>query len=107
MSQNDQNQARLQQEQTDQLRDIMSVTSTDFPDDQKKVIIQIVAQAIFKCNTEKEISYNIKKQMDAQFNDHFNAIVGRHFGANLTSTVERFIYLQVGTLQVLIFKSQC
>eukprot|EP00703_Trepomonas_sp_PC1_P003366 JAP93240.1 Dynein light chain [Trepomonas sp. PC1] len=89
------------------LKDMMTITQSDFPDDSKKIIQQIVAQAIFKNNTEKEISYSIKKQMDQQFQDHFNVVVGRHFGANLTATVERFVFAQVGTLQVLIFKSQC
>ena len=42
----------------------MTVNSNEFPEDQKKSIQFIVANAMFKFNTEKEISQGIKKAME-------------------------------------------
>lgn len=107
MAQNDANYQKLQQEQIEQLIGIMTVNSNEFPEDQKKSIQFIVANAMFKFNTEKEISQGIKKAMEQQFNgERYNVIVGRHFGANISTTTDRYAYIQVGTLQVLIFRSQ-
>jgi hypothetical protein len=59
-----------------------------------------------KYNTHREMAEYLKKWFDGQDGPTWNVIVGHNFGANVRHIAERFCYLYIDQLGLLLFKAQ-
>ncbi|XP_034885740.1 dynein light chain 1, cytoplasmic-like [Mirounga angustirostris] len=67
--------------------------------------VECATQALEKCNVEKDIAAQIKKEFDKKYNPTWHCIVGRHFGSYVTHETKHFIYFCLGQVAILLFKS--
>ncbi|KAA0195055.1 Dynein light chain flagellar outer arm [Fasciolopsis buskii] len=81
------------------------IKNADMPDEMQKEVIECCVQALEKFNIEKDVAAYVKKHFDAKFSPTWHCIVGRNFGSYVTHETKHFIYLYIGQVAVLLFKS--
>ncbi|AIN98892.1 Dynein light chain 1, cytoplasmic, putative [Leishmania panamensis] len=67
--------------------------------------VEISTKAIKEHHLEKDMAAHIKREFDKRYFPTWHCIVGRHFGADVEHEAKNFIYLHVGQLSVLLWKT--
>jgi len=66
---------------------------------------EVSKRAIDYCNTDKEIATFIKDDFRSRYHGTWHCIVGRNFGSFVTFERSYYIYLYIGQLAILLFKT--
>ncbi|GMH42459.1 hypothetical protein BSKO_10378 [Bryopsis sp. KO-2023] len=81
------------------------VKNADMSEGMQKEAVDCALQAMEKFDVEKDMAAYIKKEFDKRFNPTWHCVVGRNFGSYVTHEIKHFIYLYMGQVAVLLFKS--
>jgi len=81
------------------------VKAVDMSDALQEAAKEIALKAFEEYKVEKEIAQYIKKEFDRQYGATWHVIVGKNFGSFVTHETGNFIYLYIGSIAVLLFKS--
>jgi len=81
------------------------IKNADMSEDMQQYAAEIAAEAMEKFNVEKDIASYVKKEFDRKYGPTWHCIVGRNFGSYVTHESKHFIYLFVGQIAFLLFKS--
>lgn len=81
------------------------IKNADMKEDIQQDVVDCVVQAMDKFNIEKDIAAYVKKEMDKRYLGTWHCVVGRNFGSYVTHETGNFIYLYLGQVAVLLFKS--
>ncbi|KAG5477150.1 hypothetical protein GH5_04232 [Leishmania sp. Ghana 2012 LV757] len=67
--------------------------------------LDIASKAIKGHQLEKDMAAHIKREFDKRHFPTWHCIVGRNFGADVEHETKNFIYLYVGQMSVLLWKT--
>ena len=81
------------------------IKNADMKEDMQQEVVDCIAQAMEKFTVEKDIAATVKKDLDKKYPGSWHVIVGRNFGSYVTHETSHFIYLYMGQLAILCFKS--
>eukprot|EP00276_Gloeochaete_wittrockiana_P010981 CAMPEP_0184655668 /NCGR_PEP_ID=MMETSP0308-20130426/14315_1 /TAXON_ID=38269 /ORGANISM="Gloeochaete witrockiana, Strain SAG 46.84" /LENGTH=89 /DNA_ID=CAMNT_0027092321 /DNA_START=60 /DNA_END=329 /DNA_ORIENTATION=- len=81
------------------------IKNADMSEDMQQDAIDTANQALEKYNVEKDIAAYIKKAFDQKYNPTWHCIVGRNFGSYVTHETKNFLYMYIGQVAILLFKS--
>ncbi|CAH8455223.1 unnamed protein product [Schistosoma rodhaini] len=81
------------------------IKNADMSEEMQAEVVKICAEALETYNIEKDIAAFIKKECDKRYNPTWHCIVGRNFGSYVTHETKHFIYLYLGQVAILAFKS--
>jgi dynein light chain LC8-type len=81
------------------------IKNADMSEEMQQEVIDTAAQALDKYNIEKDIAAFIKKEFDKRHGPTWHCIVGRNFGSYVTHETKHFVYLYLGQVAILLFKS--
>ncbi|KAK4473938.1 hypothetical protein MN116_003261 [Schistosoma mekongi] len=81
------------------------IKNADMSDEMQTEVVGISSEALEKYNIEKDIAAYIKKECDKKYGPTWHCIVGRNFGSYVTHETKHFIYLYLGQVAILLFKS--
>ncbi|VDL88645.1 unnamed protein product [Schistocephalus solidus] len=81
------------------------VKNADMSSEMQQDAVDICTQALQQYHIEKDIAAYIKKEFDKKYNPTWHCIVGRNFGSYVTHESKHFIYLYMGQVAILLFKS--
>ncbi|CAL8094413.1 unnamed protein product [Calicophoron daubneyi] len=81
------------------------IKNADMSEEMQKDALDCCVSALQKFTVEKDVAAYIKKEFDKKYNPTWHCIVGRNFGSYVTHETKNFIYLYVGQVAVLLFKS--
>ncbi|CAH8449838.1 unnamed protein product [Schistosoma turkestanicum] len=81
------------------------IKNADMSEDMQSDLVSICSEALEKYSIEKDIAAFIKKECDKKYNPTWHCIVGRNFGSYVTHETKHFIYLYIGQVAILAFKS--
>ncbi|CAH8457335.1 unnamed protein product [Heterobilharzia americana] len=81
------------------------IKNVDMTEEMQKGVVDICTVALDKYNIEKDIAAYIKKECDKQYNPTWHCIVGRNYGSYVTHETKHFIYVYIGQVAILVFKS--
>lgn len=81
------------------------IKNVDMKEEIQQDVVDCVAQAMEKFTVEKDIAATVKKEMDKKYPGSWHVIVGRNFGSYVTHETGYFMYLYMGQLAILCFKS--
>ncbi|KAF8571434.1 hypothetical protein P879_02505 [Paragonimus westermani] len=81
------------------------VKNADMSEDMQQDAAECCVTALEKYTIEKDVAAYIKKEFDKLHNPTWHCVVGRNFGSYVTHETKHFIYLYVGQVAVLLFKS--
>ena len=81
------------------------IKSTDMSEEMQQAAVDCTCQAMDRYNVEKDIAAFVKKEFDKKFNPTWHCIIGRNFGSYVTHETKHFVYLYLGQVAVLLFKS--
>ena len=80
------------------------IKNADMSEKTQQDSAECATQALEKYNIE-DIAAHIKKEFYNKYNPTWHCIVGRNFGSYVTHETKHFIYLYLGQLAILLFKS--
>ena len=70
-----------------------------------KTEVEIQANAALdKFETEREISYHIKKYFDENYSPNWHWVVGKSFASYVTYSSKHYIFFYIGQLAILLYK---
>ncbi|CAH8448686.1 unnamed protein product [Dicrocoelium dendriticum] len=81
------------------------IKNTDMSEEMQREAVNCCTEAIKNYSVEKDVAAHIKKEFDKRYNPTWHCIVGRNFGSYVTHETNNFIYLYLGPVAVLLFKS--
>ncbi|CDS41790.1 dynein light chain [Echinococcus multilocularis] len=81
------------------------VKNTDMSEEMQQRAIECAEEALDRYNIEKDIAAHIKKLFDKEFSPTWHCVVGRNFGSYVTHEANKFIYLYLGHIAILLYKS--
>nr|7K58_H Chain H, Dynein light chain [Tetrahymena thermophila]7K5B_H Chain H, Dynein light chain [Tetrahymena thermophila] len=81
------------------------IKNSDMSVEMQKEVEEVAKKAIDYCNTDKEIATFIKDDFRSRYHGTWHCIVGRNFGSFVTFERSYYIYLYVGQLAILLFKT--
>ncbi|XP_054827884.1 dynein light chain 1, cytoplasmic-like [Eublepharis macularius] len=81
------------------------INNADMSEEMQQDSVERAAQALEKYNIEKDIAAHIKKEFDKKYNPTWHRIVARNFGSCVTQGNKHFIYVYLGQVAILLFKS--
>lgn len=81
------------------------VKSFDMTEEMKNEVIEISKLAIERSTTEKDIATVITDHFKANYGGTWHCIVGRNFASFVTFEKSYYIYLYIGQIAILLFKS--
>ncbi|KAJ1415007.1 neuronal nitric oxidse synthase protein inhibitor [Ochromonadaceae sp. CCMP2298] len=83
----------------------VKVRNSNIPQETTTKIIANVDEAMDKFTLEKDVATHVKKKCDELLSGTWHCIVGRNFGCSITHDTKYVLFLQVGQMHVLVFKS--
>ncbi|KAM3357837.1 dynein light chain LC6, flagellar outer arm [Capsicum galapagoense] len=83
----------------------VTIKSADMKSDVQKEAVDIAIAAFEKCNVEKDVAEQIKKEFDKKYGPTWHCIVGKNFGSYVTHETNHFVYFYLDSKAVLLFKS--
>ncbi|KAI8870763.1 dynein light chain 2, cytoplasmic-like protein [Ramicandelaber brevisporus] len=83
----------------------ITVKAVDMVQKMQTELLDIAQAAFQKCQLEKDIAAEIKRECDQQFGPTWHVIVGRSFGSYVTHETKHFIYFYIGNKAVMAFRS--
>lgn len=81
------------------------VKAADMPEEMKEAAVTVGEEALEKFSEEQDVAAFIKKRFDQLYGSTWHCIVGADFGSFVSHQKHRFIYLYLGNVAVLLFKS--
>ncbi|CAI2384638.1 unnamed protein product [Moneuplotes crassus] len=70
-----------------------------------KTEVEVQANAALdKFETEREISYHIKKYFDENYSPNWHCVVGKSFASYVTYSSKHYIFFYIGQLAILLYK---
>ncbi|CAH8468026.1 unnamed protein product [Heterobilharzia americana] len=81
------------------------IKNADMSEEMQQHAIDCCTQALAKYTVEKDIAAHVKKEFDKMYNPTWHCIVGRNFGSYVTHETKHFIYMYLGQVAFLLFKS--
>ncbi|XP_009594796.1 uncharacterized protein LOC107771111 [Nicotiana tabacum] len=81
------------------------IKSADMKPDLQNEAVDIAIAAFEKCNVEKDVAEQIKKEFDKKYGPTWHCIVGKNFGSYVTHETNHFVYFYLDSKAVLLFKS--
>ena len=85
--------------------DKVVVKKTDMTEEMQKCVFAIAFEAVKTCGSQADMVRHIKSAMDERYNPDWHCFVGRNFGCFVTHETTHFIYLYVGQIAVLLFRT--
>ena len=74
-------------------------------DDNIRNDVEVQANAALDHNeTEREISYHIKKYFDENYSPNWHCVVGKDFASYVTYSSKHYIFFYIGQLAILLYK---
>ncbi|CAM9498909.1 unnamed protein product [Discosporangium mesarthrocarpum] len=81
------------------------IKNVDMSDEMQQDVVNCACEAVESFTIEKDIAGFMKKEFDKKYGPTWHCIVGRNFGSYVTHEPGSFIYLVLGNVAVLLFKS--
>eukprot|EP00455_Lapot_gusevi_P030058 TRINITY_DN3223_c0_g1_i4.p1 TRINITY_DN3223_c0_g1~~TRINITY_DN3223_c0_g1_i4.p1 ORF type:complete len:101 (-),score=18.61 TRINITY_DN3223_c0_g1_i4:233-535(-) len=81
------------------------VKNVDMKDDMLRFATEVTTRAFEQHNREKDIAAAIRAEFDSKLGKTWNVIVGKHYGSAVTHETKRYVSLQVGNHNIVIWKS--
>lgn len=81
------------------------VKNSDMSTEMQTEAVEIATTALGKFGLERDVAAYIKKEFDRKHNPTWHCIVGRNFGSYVTHETKCFIYMYLGQVAILLFKS--
>ncbi|EGR29362.1 hypothetical protein IMG5_157350 [Ichthyophthirius multifiliis] len=81
------------------------VKAFDMTEEMVRDVKEVSKKAIDYCNTDKEIATFIKDDFRSRYHGTWHCVVGRNFASYVTFERSYYIYLYIGQLAILLFKT--
>lgn len=81
------------------------IRQTDMEDHVKHDAIRVIMNAFKAHKVEREIAHYIKKEFDKLHGGVWHCIVGRNFGSLVSHEASYFLYMYVGSVAILLFRT--
>mmetsp|Transcript_30071 Transcript_30071/g.75704 ORF Transcript_30071/g.75704 Transcript_30071/m.75704 type:complete len:93 (+) Transcript_30071:577-855(+) len=85
--------------------DSVVIKGVDIPDERQQHAIRTATHAIASASTQQEAATIVKKEFDKSYGPYWHCIVGESFGSAITHESNGFIYFNIGTTAVLLYKA--
>lgn len=81
------------------------IKATDMTDEMQEKVIDLACQLIDRSGgNEKDVSTNLKINLDRNFNPTWHVVVGKNFGASVGFEKSTYLYFYTGPYAVLVWK---
>ncbi|XP_017151114.1 dynein light chain 1, cytoplasmic [Drosophila miranda] len=81
------------------------IKNADMSEEMQQDAVNVSTAALEKYNIEQEIAAYIKREFDKKYSPTWHVVVGRNFGSYVTHETRHFIFVYLGQVAVLLFKS--
>ncbi|VDP77385.1 unnamed protein product [Echinostoma caproni] len=82
----------------------ISIRGSDMAEEKQQDAITVTLEALELYDMEKNVAAHVKKVFDKKYGPTWHCVVGYQFGSYVTHDPEDFIYLDLGTVGLLLFK---
>ena len=84
---------------------VVVIKSTDMSEEMQEEVIRVASEALELYSFEKDIAAHVKREFESGNTGSWNCIVGKNFGAFVAHEQGKFIYLYIGNIAFMLFKS--